>query len=253
MTTEKILDKLSKLKAARDGEAAIGNAAAAEAFAEAINRLLLQHELSEVDIPTPGTKEEPIVEVYVGIKELREHGLKYGRVRIGWQEALARRVARAHLCFFLVHRGSNAITFVGTEAHARTAEYAYLVLASAANRMSVKARNDYWRDNRDDPDFESGNFRAAWLQGFIERIGERFDEARKREVAATSSTSTALVRLNNALTRVKQHVDEKYKGKTPGARMQSGISHGRLEGRKAADAMKIGQRGVGDAPRKSLA
>ena len=63
MTTSRILDKLSKLRAAAEGEAALGNAAAAEAFASTINRMLLQHELSMEDIPQSGVNDEPIVEL----------------------------------------------------------------------------------------------------------------------------------------------------------------------------------------------
>lgn len=245
MTTNKILDKLAKLKASRDGEAAIGNQAAAEAFAEAINRLLLQHELSEADIPDATAKDEPIVELWTTPDELRANGVKYGRVRQGWQEALARRVAAAHLCRFLVTTGSNTITFVGTEAHAQCAKYAYLVLAGAASRMSVEARDAYWREHRDEPDFKSGNFRAAWLKGFIERIGERFDEARRKEVAAAGvSTSTALVCLNRAIVRADAYVKDKYKRHVHAPTFRGGISTGYHEGRRAADRMKIGQRGV---------
>lgn len=241
MTTDKILDKLAKLKAARDGEAQIGNSKAAEAFAEAINRLLLQHELSEADIPMPGAPEEPIVEL---LADLRAHGIKFSKVRIGWQEALARVVARAHLCKFLVTPGTNYVTFVGTKAHAEVARYAYGVLASAADRMSNEARDEYWRLHRNDPDFRSGNYRAAWLHGFIERISERFQEALKHEAAATGSSSTALIRLQGALVRAEAYVKERYSHKASATHMQTGISKGREEGRRAADAMRLGQRGV---------
>lgn len=248
---DKILDKLSKLKASAEGEAKLGNTAAAEAFASAINRMLLEHELSMTDIPVAGVKEEPIVEVRVN---LDAHGIKFSRVRIGWQEALARVVAPAHLCKFLITTGSNYITFVGTTQHATIAEYAYGVLAGAADRMSKEARDEYWRLHRDEPDFESGNFRAAWLQGFIERIAERFREALAAEVkAAPAGESQALMRVNTALTRAKDYVAEKYKKSTPAAHMGSGISKGYHEGRKAADKITLGQKSVGTSTPKRLA
>lgn len=249
MTADRVLDKLSKLRAARDGEAHLGNSAAAEAFAEAINRLLLQHELSEVDIPIGGT-EEPIVELRVN---LESHGIKRSRVRVGWQEALARVVAPAHLCKFLVTRGTNFITFVGTKSHTTVAEYAYGVLAASANRMSMEAREEWWRTECGGRHLESGNFRAAWLTGFIERIGERFDEARKKEVAAAPSSSTALVKLEGALVRAKQYVDEKYKKKSiPSATMGTGNFDGYVAGRKAANDVALGRKGVGQGTQKVI-
>jgi hypothetical protein len=246
MTTDKVLDKLSKLKAAQDGEARLGNSAAAEAFAGAINRLLLQHELSEVDIPLGGVKDDPIVEVLVN---LWAHGIKRSRVRVGWQEALAQIVAEAHLCKFLVTPGTNNITLVGTKAHATVAEYAYGVLAASADRMSKDARNVYWRENRDEPDFEAGNFRAAWINGFVGRIAERFREARQAEVRATGNASTALIRLDQALVRSQSYVKERYTGKASAVHMAGGCSEGRAAGRAAADGIALGRKGV-DAKRQ---
>jgi hypothetical protein len=236
VTTDKVLDKLAKLKAMAEGEAKLGNSAAAEAFASMINAMLLKHELSMEDIPVPGAPEEPIVEVSVGRDA---HGIPRSRSRVAWQEALAHVVAPAHLCKFLVTSGSNRITFVGTRSNATVCEYAYGVLAAAADRMSVEARDKYWREHRNDPDFRSGNFRAAWLMGFILRIGERFAEARRREVEATGNTSTALIRLDQALVRAKGYVDERYKRKVSGTTWRGGISVGHQAGRAAADRVQI--------------
>ena len=244
MTQEKILDKLSKLRAARDGEAKLGNSAAAEAFAGMINRMLLEHELSEIDIPLRGNNEEPIIELLV---DLRAHGIKFSKSRIGWQETLAQVVARAHLTKILVTQGTNYITFVGTKSHATVAEYAYGVLVNAADRMSVEARQKYWNENRYKPDFDSGNYRAAWLSGFIQRIAERFDEARRTEVAALgpASTGTALIRLDQQLVRAQDYIKAKAGMRNVReARMSSGISVGREAGRRAADNMAIGRKGI---------
>lgn len=250
MTTDKILDKLAKLKAAREGEAALGNQAAADAFAQMINSLLLKYELSEADVPL-APDADPIVERLV---DLKANGIGATRVRVGWQECLASIVARAHLCTLLVHPGSNFVTFVGTKGHAAVAEYAYVVLVRSADAMSRRARDDYWREHRRDSDFESGNFRAAWLRGFIGRIAERFAEQREREVQeAASGVGTALMRLDQALVRAKGYVDDRYKGqKAAAVRVGSGCLEGQLEGRKAADRMDIGRRGMGQGVRKQV-
>jgi hypothetical protein len=243
MTQDKILDKLTKLKAHAESAAAIGNTAEAEAFASMINTMLLRHELSMEDIPTDRQQaEDPIIEQRI---DPRMHGLKYSRSRIGWQERLADVVAEAHMCRLLIHSGTNYVTFVGTKSHVAVAEHAYGVLAGAADRMSTAARDAYWREHRNDPGFESGNYRAAWLRGFISRIAERFREARRKEVAQAPSSSTALVRLNQALVRASNYIDKNYKRKITSARIGRGIGRGERDGRRAADAMKIGQQGVG--------
>lgn len=245
MTIERILDKLSKLKAAQEGEAAIGNAAAAEAFASAINRMLLQHELSMSDVPLSTAKEELIVEVLVSGKE---HGIKFSRVRVGWQEALASIVAKAHLCKFLVTTGTNFITFVGTHTNAMIAGYAYGVLASAADRMSMTAREEWWKKECGGRHVASGGFRQAWLQGFIKRISERFEEAKQAEVQTSANAGTALMRLSNQLTRVAKHVDEKYKTKAAATSPVGGNnSAGVRAGREAADRVALGRKGVDGA------
>lgn len=242
MSPEKILDKLAKMRAAAEGEAAIGNTAAAEAFAQAINRMLIQHELTMEDIPMAGGKEEPIIELRA---DLRAHGIKDVSGRVSWQESLARIVSEAHLCKFLVTTGSNMITFVGTKEHATVASYAFGVLCSAADRMSIKARADWWKAEHGGKHVASGNFRAAWLRGFVLRIAERFAEARRAEVKASQmSESTALVRLNQALVRAQAHIAERYKRKAPGISMKGGNSAGYAAGRAAADQMRLGQKGI---------
>jgi hypothetical protein len=256
MTTDKILDKLSKLKAAAEGEAKIGNTEAAEAFAGMINRMLLQHELSMTDIPLPA-EQDPIIEVTV---DPRKHDMKFSRVRIGWQEALARIVAEAHLCKFLVTAGTNYITFVGTKSHATVAEYAYGVLAASADRMSIKARDEYWRLYRNDPGFNSGNYRAAWINGFVSRIAERFAEARRAEVGnadalarAAGQSSTALVRLSHALVRADDYIKNKVgMRKLAGTRMASGCAAGRMAGREAANKVALGRKGINENRIKQL-
>lgn len=250
MTQDKILDKLSKLRASAEGEAKLGNAEAAEAFASMINSMLLKHELSMEDVPMGGVvKDEPIVELMV---DLKAHGVKDVGSRIGWQEALARIVADAHLCRFLVTTGTNWITFVGTKEHATVAAYAYGVLCSAADRMSMAARAEWWKRECGGKHLASGNFRAGWIHGFVGRIAERFAAARKAEVKATGNESQALVRLSGALARAAAHVAENYKKKAPSTSMKGGNREGYREGRAAADSMKIGQRGIGNSAQRAL-
>lgn len=246
---DKVLDRLSKLKAAQESEAKIGNSAAAESFAAMINSMLLKHELSEIDIPL-GAKEEPVIEVHA---DLVAAGIKQTRMRVGWQEILAAVVADAHLCKILVYPRSNRLTFVGTKAHATVAEYSYGVLAAAADRMSIEARGLWWKEECGGKHLESGNYRAAWLSGFVGRIAQRFAEVRRAEVRATGNASTALIRLDGALVKTQNYISEKYKKTAAPVSLGTGNRSGRDAGRAAADKIQLGQKGItGTAGQKAL-
>lgn len=248
MTTDRILEKLAKLRATQESEAKLGNTNATEAFASMISAMLIKHELSEVDIPLTLEKEEPIVEVLV---DCDAYSIKKTRMRVGWQEALAHVVAPAHLCEFLVCVGSNRITFVGTKVNATVAEYAYGVLAASAARMSSEAREEWWREKCGGQHLESGNFRAAWISGFVERIAERFREAREIEIKASGS-STALIRLDKQLVRAKNYVNDKYKKTYAATSMGAGNDEGYEAGREAANRMAIGRKGIDTSTSRML-
>jgi len=250
---DKVIARLVKMQACRDGEAALGNAEAAEAFAGAINRMLLEHELNPSDIDyARAADNDPVIEVPVNFDLYK---IEEKKQRIAWQETLAQIVARAHLCRFLIRTGSNYICFVGTKSHAVVAEYAYGVLVPAAERLATKAYDDYWKELRRTGQSvtKARGFRSTWLTAFVERIGERFDEARKAAVAvAPEGTSTALVRLAGALQKAQRYVDDKFAGRRRAAglyKMNYSHADGLARGRAAADGMAIGRRGVGSGQR----
>jgi hypothetical protein len=249
---EKVLARLVKMQASRDGEAVLGNSEAAEAFAAAINRMLLEHELSPSDIDyARATDKDPVIEIQA---KLLTYGIDVKKQRIAWQESLARIVAKAHLCTFLIRRGSNEIFFVGTKSHATVAEYAYGTLVPAAEKMSTKAKYAYGHEcfKRDGHWKGVNGFREAWLAAFIDRIGERFEEARRAAVAtAPEGSSVALMRLDGALIKARKYTDDKFQGRRGvsalnSMRVNSNLEGGR-RGRAAADAMTIGRRGVSGA------
>lgn len=254
---QKVIDKLLKMKASSEGEAKLGNAEAAEAFAAAINRMLVDHELQPSDLEYAKAQEDdPIVELSVDLSTYR---IEFKPSRIAWQESLARIVANAHFCRFLVRPRTNIVTFVGTKSHATVAEYAYGTMVRCADRMSREARDAWWRENTGGRHVKSNGFRASWLAGFTDRIDERFSEERTRAVAAAVkvqgiSTSTGLMRLNGAMTKAQRYVDDKFIGKASSLAYRSGRSaEGRQSGRAAADAMPIGRTGITTtASRKSL-
>lgn len=254
---EKVLARLIKMQRSRDGEQKIGNAEAADAFATAINRMLIEHELSPSDIDyARGMDRDPVIEVKV---DLKMYSIKEKRTRVAWQETLARVVAKAHLCTFLLRSGSNQIWFVGTKSHAVVAEYAYGTLVPAARKMCEKAYHEYGMEGAIDGKWKARmpGFNESWLHEFITRIAERFDEARKAAVAAApEGTSVALVRLDGALVKVNAYIDDKFKKRRGSVGALTGLrtrnAEGAKRGRAAADRIAIGRRGVSGGPQKQL-
>ena len=246
---EKVLARLVKMQASRDGEAKIGNAAAADAFASAINRMLIEHELAPSDVEySRNADHDPVIEVPV---DLKTYSIAEKRARVAWQQKLARIVAKAHLCTFLVRGGSNHIWFVGTKSHAIVAEYTYGTLVPVATALCQNAYSDYGKESIK----EFGKWKArapgfneAWLNAFINRIAERFDEARKAAVA--EAPGQGLMRLDGALVKVNAYIDNKFKtrrGVGPLAALRERNAEGSARGRAAADAMAIGRRGIGSS------
>lgn len=243
MTKERILDKLAKMQACRDGEAKLGNIEASEAFAAAINRMLLEHELTEDQIP--GTeKDDPVVQVLV---DLRKWGIDRARTRIDWQERLAGIVAHYNLCQHLIAKGSNLIWFVGTASHVAVAEYIYGMLVPAAEKMAVSERRKHWvatgkLRGAQNPTL---GYREAWLASFVRRIDERLYAMRKEVVQTTGDSSTALIRLDQTLVRVKDYLAT-LKTKKVSA-LGGSVAHnaaGAAHGRAAADRMPIDRKGL---------
>jgi len=259
---ERVLRKLVKLQQSRDGEAKLGNMEAAEAFAAAINRMLVENELHPSDIDYARTADDdPVIELLV---DLSKYAIDKKRQRVAWQEALARIVSRSHLCSWMLSKGSNRIWFVGTRSHATVAEYVYGTLVPIANAMSIKEKYKYGHEcyARDGHWKGVNGFREAWLDAFVKRIAERFDEARAAAVAAAvvdlpaGSESQALMRLDGALVKVQRYIDNKFKAKRGSASaLRSGRStneEGSRRGRAAADSMTIGRKGVTGAVARKL-
>lgn len=253
---EKVLARLVKMQKSRDGEQALGNAEAADAFATAINRMLLENELtpSAVDYAR-GADQDPVIEVPVNLKA---YSIAEKRTRVAWQESLARIVAKAHLCTFLIRSGCNGIWFVGTKGHAVVAEYAFGTLVPAATSMCHEAYHAYGLEGSTDGRWKAREpgFNEAWLEAFIKRIGERFEAARQAAVvAAPEGTSVALMRLDGALVKVNAYIDDKFKkrrGIGSLSRLRSRNKDGAARGRDAADKVQMGRRGVAGGSQKLL-
>lgn len=249
---QKVIDKVIKLRAAAESENKLGNIDAAESFAAAINRLMLEHEINQSDLEFgKAQSDEPVVEVHYCPSQ---HGAKAKKQRIAWQEKLASIVANAHLCRLLVREGSNVVTFVGQSSHATIAEYAYALLLPIAEKVATQEYDKYWLQvkKRDGHTHAASGFRGAWLDAFCTRIRERLEETKQaflqHEVHSDEARSNALVRLNQSLVKVKAYMDNRFRGGSKYASALNGgrknHADGRAWGRAAADRMTLGRRGV---------
>jgi hypothetical protein len=244
---DKVLRKLQKLQASREGEAALGNEAAAEAFAGMINKMLIEYELNPTDIDyARATDNDPIIELKVNQSAYR---IEQSKVRQAWQQA--------HLCTILIRPRSNDIYFVGTKSHATVAEYVYGTMVPAVAKMSKTAEVRYWHQTGcgRGVNNKAKGYRAAWIDAFIGRIWERFAEARRAAVAEAAanrggSTETGLMRLDGALMKVRKYINDRFGNQKAACKIGSlnyrsrNHEDGRAAGRAAADKITLGQRGL---------
>ena len=254
--TEKLIDKLGKLKRHAESAKQIGNEAEAQAFADMFQRLVMQNKIdvSEVDFEQQEI-EEPVGKHYINYKDKE---IKIKRRRMAWVESLASVVAQAHFCRILVHVGSSRITLVGRKSDCEVAEYVLVTLQRAAEKMAKKAYYKYWFElfeicsrcggqktgHTDSHEFVSSTgkaagFKASWLEAFVGRLAQRYREQKQ----GYTGDSMALVRVNKAEKAVVDWMEENFgekKGAAALSRNGRWNSEGNRQGRAAADALDLG-------------
>ena len=214
-TRDKAIDRAAKLQAQMESEHKLGNSQAAEAFAAAMQRLMLEHELNDHEVERArmaGTKvpEEPIVETWVKPERL---GIKTKKARSANLETMAAIIGRAHLCRIIIKRHTNFIGFVGTARHAEVAEY---MLATLYRALGKIAKESYERTHHATvPPTPLPGYQTAFKRGFLMQLASRYEAERQRVAAehdAANNTGTALMRLDGALQRVDRYMDERFAG-----------------------------------------
>lgn len=230
----------------RRAQKKIGNEAEAQAFAAKVQELLSRYKLSMSEVEYRARDEkEPIGEEVMNMKE---HNLKFKRRRVEWFEKLAYVVAKAHYCKTLVTRGTNLVWFVGRKTDRKLAEHVFVTLVHALDGggkyyegIAGRAYVEYYNKCKADGDVTlARGFRESFLTGFIIRLNQRFEEEFKSMVNETS-TSTAIVRLSNALKEVDQYLDDKYKNNQAAPfSSKSNFNHaGYRSGKAAADSINL--------------
>lgn len=246
MTTvdrQKLLDRIRKLHAKAESAKAIGSEHEAATFAAAVAKMLTKYKLEMSDLEFSQIEQtEPIGDhiVFGAGKKTRQL----------WAETLAQVVADAHFCKIMVMRGSDAIWLVGRETDRKVAEFVFITLRRTAEELSDKEARSFRKKQRAQYGATLGfdqNFRAAWLNGFITRIAERYREEQRAQQEQARSTGMSLIRLDQSREAVEKHLD-KQKAR-PAKRLrgkQSANIEGHIRGRTAGSNVSIRGTGLGE-------
>lgn len=243
-THDRILDKLTKIKAHMESAKAIGSQHEAEAFAAVMQRLMDLHQISMTDLEVEAYEQEEPVQTWR--IDYAKHGVKLGTRRNLWKEDLAGIIAYAHHCRILVHPQSDRISLVGRKSDCEVAEYMIVTLQRLVHKMALAEWWKEWRKmvNKDGYTNTQARqyllgFRVAYVRSFSTRLSQRYREER---TSMETSTSTALVRLSRADAAVADYMDVHFKkAKTASALTGYRSSHalGYQRGREAADRINL--------------
>lgn len=281
MTTasDRILEKLKKIKSHAESAASIGSQTEAETFAAMLQNLLDKHKLEMTDLEyEEEQRAEPVGSHRIDYSQYE--GVKLRRTRVAWIEELANIVARAHHCQILVHSGSSRITLVGRKTDVEVAEYMFIVLHRAAEKLadqeyakfSIECVNECEECGDPKSTHRSGGtwqhefkpnwarcrgFRPAFLQSFILRLERRYNEELEK---LRNTGCTALVRLDQADAAVALWMNRKKENGKPAVKTVAASNakarynpEGIKRGRRAADAVSLRANGIKDGePQKKL-
>jgi hypothetical protein len=247
---DKLLNKLAGLKRMAEGAAAIGSEAEAQAFADMLQKLLLDHDLQMSDIEFADLAKEGFDREYVNFSK---HGIKSKKTRTAWMEKLASMICRANFCRIVVIANSSNIWIVGRREHRAVAEYMVVTLTRALHDISKKEYARFYHEciKRDGHPTQARGFKDAFITGFLYRLFQRLEE---RKTAAGATSSTALMRLNHEDSAVdqemarrralnKDEVESTHKGR--GLRLNEPTNAvGLQRGVEAADGIDLGGKAI---------
>lgn len=251
----KILDKLQKMRAMAESAAKIGNENEAQAFAEMMQRMMLEHEISMTDIEARERDASEPVDVHQ--IDYTKHNTAPVKARVLWREQLAEIIAMAHFCRILIYQKSSRITLVGRKSDCEVAEFMIITLMRLLEKMSVNEWRKEWRRlgghespaaNRD-ARVELSGFDTTYRTAFIQRLRQRYDESKRATVStAATSSSTALVRIERKMDDVNAFVSARFTGTAKELKRSSKTNTlGWQRGREAADKINLGATAMREA------
>ena len=252
---EKLLEKLKNIANQAEGEAAVGNEAAAHNINRLLQKLLIKNRMTMADLEKAGgaTAEqarEPVGKRYV---RWEKHGMKAKRKRVAWIEKLASIIATPHGCRILVIRGSNTIIFVGLQSSTLVCEQMLVTMVKTAEYVSYKEYCSFYnRVLREDGDASRARgYQAAWLLGFVERVRERLHDAlhpfkELSEEDEPQEHSTALTLFKKDIVLADEYIANMKTGMASAIGGRGGDNYeGRRDGRAYANRVKLGQESIG--------
>jgi hypothetical protein len=240
---QSILDKIGKLKRHAESASAIGNEAEAQAFAEMMQRLLAKHKISMTDIEFKEFQDSnPIANYPIDYSKYPD--LEMRKSRQAWIERLAGIVSAAHNCRFAVYTKSSRLSLIGRKSEVEQCEFVLVVLQRFVERASDRARHEYyhqhveeWRKTGQNVTYRMRGYRDNWIDSFVRRLGERYDDEAARLRREAAAGCVALVRVSDL-----KAVDDFVKGQSwksasklgPVARTAhaDGMRHGRAAAEK---------------------
>jgi hypothetical protein len=175
MTKEEVLSKVRKLfelsHSPNENEAASAAAKARE--------MLSRYNLTMADLPTEEMK---------NTFEAVEKSVTMGKVLRHWVKVLLVHVSKGFECEHIIRRrqGRNPIlTFIGAPADAEVAVYTFQFLFRQVDRLAEKALPRLRRENLG---WSGASLRCAYLDGAVQRIGERL-QARADSIRRTEQSA----------------------------------------------------------------
>lgn len=231
---EKIIDRLKKLIRHQKSAEKISSVNEAKVFADKIQDLLDEHNLSmsEIDI-----SEEP-VDVD---QELLQKCFKRE-----WKRLLVHRIAKINSCQAIYDMPRMII--VGTLADRQVTFELYTYFADLGEHLyTLEAKN-----LKNEYGFVPAKYKGSFMLGYAQTIANRLYLRHKAAVDAIPQTSTALVFIGDKLAKSQQFVDDKIPTKKTRMSMNVGSYDGYDAGKKAANSVALTDETLEEKGRKQL-
>ena len=232
--------KIRKLKKLRDKAAsaeAIGSEAEAQAFAEMVQKLLVEYKVDESEL-FPEEEDEQIVQ---SSPDWDKWGVKVRRREVPWMLDLGKVVAYGHWCRMASAPGTSYIMFIGKKVDADVAADVFGKLCSVAEDIADKEYVKYFYECRDAGNVaKARGFRQSFLVGFARRIGSRYFERLEQIREYYAHNQRALTVLNDARSKVDDWVESNVRKRetpTPKSKITNLTGYGR--GRTKADEVQL--------------
>lgn len=200
---DNIIELIRRLIAHQESAQAIGSLAEAQAFAEKIQKLLLEHKLDRdaIDVET----EEPYDRQFLKNKDL---GAPPYRIDV-WAQVLLMAVAKAHFCHIIFatrkrwDKGEGQLWVVGRASDREVTKTMFRFLYRACLEMSNK---DAWRY----AGAAAQRYRKSFGAGFAHAIRSRTEDTVK--ALAESADQRGLVLINKEAEALATYIKSAFDG-----------------------------------------